>query len=77
MASGVVEPRSESASGLRGLDGDYEGATAELDRQTNEVQIGHDRTDEQGVGMKEGGRLASLSRSGRFAYGASRNLLRR
>ena len=36
-----LAPRSESG-GVRGLDGNYEGATAELDRLTAEVQVGHD-----------------------------------
>ena len=36
-----LTPRTEGASGIRG-DENYDAATAELDRLTNEMQIGHD-----------------------------------
>jgi hypothetical protein len=36
-----LTPRSEGASGLRGIDGNFEADTAELQRLEDEVQIGH------------------------------------
>ena len=49
------------------------GPRPELDQADQRSAVGHDGPTNEGVGV-EGGRLASLSRSGRLAYGASRNL---
>ena len=38
-----LAPRDERASGLRGIDGNYEQDTAELQRLQDEIQVGHDR----------------------------------